>query len=123
MWKTWQTLIVFFISLFNTHNFHFGRIRNIIVYGKVELECPARPEQIPDLTEFTNIVKKNIVKLRERERHRVDQGKKKKKNGWWMVDILYLMLYTKFGWPTFHHHHPPVLLLISRIKLFVGQVR
>ena len=54
------TLIVFFISLFNTHNFHFGRIRNIIVYGKVELECPARPEQIPDLTEFTNIVKKNI---------------------------------------------------------------
>ena len=28
---------------------------NIIVHGKVELECPARPEQIPDLTEFTNI--------------------------------------------------------------------
>ena len=27
-----------------------------------------------------------VVKLRERERHRVDQGKKKKKNGWWMVD-------------------------------------
>ena len=27
-----------------------------------------------------------FVKLRERERHRVDQGKKKKKNGWWMVD-------------------------------------
>jgi len=26
-----------------------------------------------------------IVKLRERERHRVDQGKKRK-NGWWMVD-------------------------------------
>ena len=28
---------------------------NIIVHGKVELQCPARPEQIPDLTEFTNI--------------------------------------------------------------------
>ena len=38
-----------------------------------------------------------FVKLRERERHRVDQGKKRKKNGWWMVDILSLMLYTKFG--------------------------
>ena len=35
-----------------------------------------------------------IVKLRERKRHRVDQGKKRKK---WMVDILSLMLYTKFG--------------------------
>ena len=58
------TLIVFFISLFNTHNFHFGRIRNIIVYGKVELECPARPEQIPDLTEFefTNIYVSQLSK-------------------------------------------------------------
>ena len=37
-----------------------------------------------------------IVKLRERERHRVDQGKKMD-GGWWMVDILSLMLYTKFG--------------------------
>ena len=46
-----------------------------------------------------------FVKLRERERHRVDQGKKKKKmdGGWWMVDILSLMLYIKFGC----HHHPP----------------
>ena len=25
--------------------------------------------------------------------------------GWWMVDILSLMLYTKFG--CHHHHHPP----------------
>ena len=40
-----------------------------------------------------------VVKLRERERHRADQGKKKKEKdgGWWMVDILSLMLYTKFG--------------------------
>jgi len=36
-----------------------------------------------------------------------------------MVDILSLMLYTKFGCVTF----PPVLLLISRIKLIMDQVR
>jgi len=47
------------------------------------------------------------VKLRERERHRVYQGNKRKKNGWWMVDILSLMLYTKFGCHH-HHHHPEV---------------
>ena len=35
------------------------------------------------------------------------------------VDILSLMLYTKFGC----HHHLPGSLLISRIKLFMGQVR
>ena len=40
--------------------------------------------------------------------------------GWWLVVYLSLMLYTKFGWPTFP---PTVLLLISRIKLFMGQVR
>ena len=31
--------------------------------------------------------------------------------GWWMVDILSLMLYTKFGChppPTTTHHHPEV---------------
>ena len=27
--------------------------------------------------------------------------------GWWMVDILSLMLYTKFGCHHHHHHHPP----------------
>ena len=37
--------------------------------------------------------------------------------GWWMVDILSLMLYTKFGC------HPPASLLISRIKLIMDQVR
>ena len=35
---------------------------NIIVHGKVELECPARPEQIPDLTEFTNIYVSQLLK-------------------------------------------------------------
>ena len=39
--------------------------------------------------------------------------------GWWMVDILSLMLYTKFGCVTF----PPPSLLISRIKLIMDQVR
>ena len=35
-----------------------------------------------------------------------------------------LMLYIKFGWPTFHHHHhPPVLLIIPKIKLIMDQVR
>ena len=42
-----------------------------------------------------------------------------------MVDILSLMLYTKFG--CHHHHttnHPPTKsLLISRIKLIMDQVR
>ena len=68
----------------------------------------------------------NKFPARETERHRVDQGKKKKKKmdgGWWMVDILSLMLYTKFGChpPT----HPPstVLLIISRIKLIMDQLR
>ena len=39
--------------------------------------------------------------------------------GWWMVDILSLMLYTKFGC------HPPSTksLLISRIKPSMDQVR
>jgi len=39
--------------------------------------------------------------------------------GWWMVDILFLMLYIKFGC------HPPASLLISRIKplLNIGQLR
>ena len=42
--------------------------------------------------------------------------------GWWMVDILSLMLYTKFGC------HPPTFLptgslLISRIKPSMDQVR
>ena len=40
--------------------------------------------------------------------------------GWWMADILSLMLYIKFGC---HHLPSTVLLLISRIKLFMGQVR
>ena len=60
------------------------------------------------------------MKLRERERHRVDLGKKKKKKmdgGVWMVDILSLMLYIKFGC------HPPGSLNISRIKLIMDQVR
>ena len=39
--------------------------------------------------------------------------------GWWMVDILSLMLYTKFGC----HPPPPVLLLISWIKPSMDQVR
>ena len=56
-------------------------------------------------------IKLQIVKLRERERHRVDQGKKRKKmdGGWWMVDILSLMLYIKFGCVTFPP--PPTVLL------------
>ena len=44
----------------------------------------------------------------------------------WMVDILSLMLYTKFGCHHHHHHHhhlPPVLLIFSRIKLSMDQVR
>ena len=44
--------------------------------------------------------------------------------GWWMVDILSLMLYTKFGCVTFPPPPPPTgSLLISRINLFIGQVR
>ena len=44
--------------------------------------------------------------------------------GWWMVDILSLMLYTKFGCHHHHHHHhPPVLLIIHWIKLIMDQVR
>ena len=39
--------------------------------------------------------------------------------GWWMVDILSLMLYIKFGCVAFH---PPRSLLISRIKLIMDQV-
>ena len=38
-------------------------IVNIIVIGEVELECPARPEQIPELSykhSCVTIVKKNI---------------------------------------------------------------
>ena len=42
---------------------------------------------------------------------------------WWMVNILSLMLYIKFGWPTFHHHLPTVFLFICRIKLIMDQVR
>ena len=30
--------------------------------------------------------------------------------GWWMVDILSLMLYIKFGC---HHHHPPTFPQVS----------
>ena len=61
-----------------------------------------------------------FVKLRERERHRVDPGKDKKMDGgWWTVDILSLMLYTKFGC----HHPLSASLLISRIKLIMDQVR
>ena len=45
-----------------------------------------------------------IVKLREREEHRVDsESHSKVIYRWWMVDILSLMLYTKFG--CHHHHH------------------
>ena len=47
----------------------------------------------------------NVVKLRERERHRVDPGSHSKViYRWWMVDILSLVLYTKFGChlPSFH---------------------
>ena len=49
----------------------------------------------------------HIVKLREREGQRVDSGRSLKghlKMVWWMVDILSLMLYIKFGChpPTFH---------------------
>ena len=41
--------------------------------------------------------------------------------GWWMVDILSLMLYIKFGC---HHHLPStVLLLISMIQPSMDQVR
>ena len=44
--------------------------------------------------------------------------------GWWMVDILSLMLYTTFGCVTFPPPPPPTgSLLISRINLFIGQVR
>ena len=39
--------------------------------------------------------------------------------GWWMVDILSLMLYIKFGC----HPPPPGSLLISRIKPSMDQVR
>ena len=44
-----------------------------------------------------------VVKLREREGQRVDSGRSLKGHlqiidgGWWMVDTLSLMLYTKFG--------------------------
>ena len=43
-----------------------------------------------------------VVKLREREGQRVDLGRSLKDHlwmvdgGWWMVDILSLMLYTKY---------------------------
>ena len=62
----------------------------------------------------------NIVKLREREGS-TQEGHSKVIYRWWMVDILSLMLYTKFG--CHHHHLPTVLLLISRIKLIIDQVR
>ena len=46
------------------------------------------------------------MKLREREGHRVDLGRKVIYRlwmvVWWMVDILSLMLYIVFGWVTFH---------------------
>ena len=44
-----------------------------------------------------------FVKLREREGQRVDLGRSLKGH-LWMVDILSLMLYIKFGC---HHHHLP----------------
>ena len=54
-----------------------------------------------------------IVKLRERE----GKGGPRKvtqrsfiDGGWWMVDILSLTLYTKFGSPT-HHHRKSLNLL------------
>ena len=40
--------------------------------------------------------------------------------GWWMVDILSLMLYTKFGC---HHLPSTASLLISRIRPSIDQVR
>ena len=52
-----------------------------------------------------------IVKLREREGQRVDLGRSLKSSfidgGWWMVDILSLMLYIKFGYVTFPPPPPP----------------
>ena len=48
-----------------------------------------------------------IVKLREREGQWVDLGRSFIDGGWWMVDILSLMLYTKFGCVTFPPPPPP----------------
>ena len=54
-----------------------------------------------------------IVKLREREGQRVDLERSLKchlwmvDDGWWMVDILSLMLYIKFGCVTFPPPPPP----------------
>ena len=47
------------------------------------------------------LIKELIVKLREREGQRVTQ-RSFIDGGWWMVDILSLMLYIKFGC----HHLP-----------------
>jgi len=74
--------------------------------------------------EFRTIL--TIVKLREREGQRGPRKVTQRSfidGGWWMVDILSLMLYTKFGCHHHHHHHLPVLLIISRIKLSMDQVR
>ena len=53
---------------------------------------------------------KKIVKLRERAKGRPRKVIQRsfKDGGCWMVDILSLMLYTKFGYVTFHPPtHPP----------------
>ena len=47
--------------------------------------------------ENSYILYEYIVKLREREGQRVDSGRSFIDCRWWMVDILSLMLYTKFG--------------------------
>ena len=63
-----------------------------------------------------------IVKLRERESKGTGSTQEKIFFKKWMVDILTLMLYIKFGC---HPPPPPstVLLLISRIKPSMDQVR
>ena len=57
------------------------------IIGFLLVTLAQTPMPIKIGTTFQNKLRP-IVKLRERERHRVDQGKKRKKNygGWWMVD-------------------------------------
>ena len=54
----------------------------------------------------------DVVKLREWEgqikgRHRKVTQRSYIDGGWWMVDILSLMVYTKFGCHLPTTHHPP----------------
>ena len=77
------------------------------------MPCPvaSSPQTIKNINGLTSLpyfrVKLScvclIVKLREREGQGVDPGRSLKghlwmvDDGWWMVDILSLMLYIKFG--------------------------